>query len=185
MLSGLLVCSECGYPFLGFSTRRKNPRYFRYDDGGYRNKGIRSRLTFDKDKLERYAVERVKDVVLDPEIFRRTKFYLDRLRSQRSTLEISERSTLEARRKEIGTKAYNLIEAIESKSNGLSPEKLLRPLEEFEQDEAGVDARLQSLVVRPSEGLDIGSATKMITNFAEDFEDCFEIGSVFERKMLL
>ena len=185
LLSGLLVCSECGYPFQGFSTRKKNHKYFRYDDGGYRNKGICSRLTFDKEKLEQYALERVKEVVLDPEILRRIKFYLDRLQSQRSLLEISERSTLETRLEEIRTKASNLVEAIESKSNGLKPEKLLRRLEELDVEEAAVDTLLQSLDKGSSQVVDIESATKMITDFAEGFEDYFENGSVFERKMLL
>ncbi len=66
LLSGLIICSRCGFAFQGWSCQSKGIPYLKYIDGGWKDKRICSFIGIPKEKLEQFAIKSVKETLADP-----------------------------------------------------------------------------------------------------------------------
>jgi site-specific DNA recombinase len=185
LLSGLLICSECGYPFQGWSARKKEHRYFKYMDSGFKNKGICSKLVFNRDKLETFAIEKVKEVMLNPNILQRVEIYLNLLLKNQPHLEGSERRYRKKQLDELKVKIQNIVDAIESRPAGVKPETLLKRLEDLEEKEKVLLEQMNSKQQIANGTEEIQRAKQAIKDFVQHFEKYFDNASIYEKKLLL
>ena len=185
LLSGLLICSECGYPFQGWSATKKKHRYFRYMDGGFKNKGICSKLVFNRDKLEKFAIERVKEIILSPNHLQRIENYLDLMLKKEPRLERSERRDQKRQIDELKMKIQNIVEAIESRPNGVKLDTLMKRLEDLETKEKELQEQLNTKKQITDSAHEIQLAKESVRSFVQNFEKYFDPASLYEKKLIL
>ena len=185
LLSGMLICSECGYPFQGWSAAKKNHRYFRYMDGGFKNKGICSKLVFNRDKLERFAVERVKEVMASPNHLERVEKYLELMFKKEPQIERSERRDQKRQLDELKMKIQNIVEAIESRSNGIKLDTLMKRLEILESQEKELIEQINAKKQNVVNAHEIQMIKESVRSFVQDFDKYFDPATVFDKKLIL
>ena len=185
LLSGLLFCSKCGYAFQGWSALKKDHRYFRYMDSGYKNKGICSKLVLNRDKLEKYAIIRVKETLLNPNILQRVERYLNLMIKNQPQTERSERLEQKRQLDAIKGKIQNIVEAIESRPSGVKLEPLLKRLESLESEEKELQGQMNLQKQSAEEILNVRQIQKAIQDFVQNFEKYFDQALLYEKKLML
>ena len=185
LLSGQLICSECGYPFQGWSAAKKKHRYYRYMDGGFKNKGICSKLVFNRDKLERFAIERVKEIMLSPNHLQRIENYLDIMFKKEPQVERSERRDQKRQLDELKMKIQNIVEAIESRPNGVNLDTLMKRLEDLESKEKELLEHVNQKKQIADNAHEIQLVKESVRSFVHNFERFFDSASLYEKKQFL
>lgn len=184
LLSGMLICSACGYPFQGWSAAKKNHRYFRYMDGGFKNKGICSKLVLNRDKLERFAIEKIKEVMTHPNHLERIEKCLDLMFKKEPQIERSERRDQKRQLDELKMKIQNIIEAIESRSNGVKLDTLMKRLEDLEDKERELTEQLNAKKQNANSAQDVQMVKDAVYSFIQNFEKYFDAASLYDKKIV-
>ena len=180
----MLICSACEYPFQGWSAAKKNHRYFRYMDGGFKNKGICSKLVLNREKLERFAVEKIKEVMTHPNNLERIEKYLDLMFKKEPQVERSERRDQKRLLDELKMKIQNIVEAIESRSNGVKLDTLMKRLEDLEDKERELMEQLNAKKQNANSAQEVQIVKDAVYSFIKNFEMYFNMASLYDKKLV-
>ena len=182
LLTGLIRCSRCGFAFQGWSGKIGGKRYWKYIDGGNKNKGVCSHLSIRKDILEDYAIRAVKETISDPLLIKNIELHLKRLLAPKARDNRSELERLNRLIRENEDKIQKLIGAIEQCGGS---ETLLSRLGELEKDQKDLKTRLGGGQVEPAHSIDIGEVKRLVERFVQNFEKEFPNAPIEERKALI
>ncbi len=182
LLTGMIKCSKCGFPFQGWSGTVRGKEYLRYIDGGWQTKRACEFFSIPKDLLEDFAVQSIKETLMEPELLRQIEAHL------RNMLESGVQGEEEAIRHEkqelsdIEKKLANLIRLAEE--GNLAGDAVRVRVNELEQERSRVLARLSTASV-PKEKPKLAELEQEVARFVLDFERNFAQAPIEERKMLV
>jgi site-specific DNA recombinase len=144
LLSGLIICGECGYAMQG-GTRNsgKNKiKYSTYRCGGKEHKHSCDNKEINKLYIEEYVLRQLKLLVFNekkiPSLIKR----LDKKLIEKSKVQTEEISVLQKNLRKINLKIENIIKAIE---DGVSQSTFVERLNQLEEDKSQVNARIETL----------------------------------------
>ena len=182
LLTGLIKCSKCGFPFQGWSGTVRGKEYLRYIDGGWQTKRACEFFSIPKDLLEDFAVQSIKETLMEPELLRQIEAHV------RNMLESGAHGEEEAIRhakqelSDIEKKLANLIRLAEE--GNLAGDAVRVRVNELEQERNRVLARLSTASV-PKEKPKLAELEQEVARFVLDFERNFAQAPIEERKMLV
>lgn len=185
LLSGLIICSRCGFAFQGWSCQSKGIPYLKYIDGGWKNKRICSFIGIPKEKLERFAIESVKETLADPITVKKIENNLQLLYSRSSQNQDVTQSSIEKELHENAVKRKNIIDVIEARRNGIQLDSLLERLEKLEREKKDFEERLFNIKANSRQIESYEKTAQKVANFVLNFEEEFERSNPARKKQLL
>jgi len=182
LLTGLVKCSRCGFAFQGCSTRSKGKLYPKYVDGGRHSKGICSHLGIAKEKLEKFAIQAIKDTLAEPSLIEKIEECLGHLLRSNPDNSSKRKAELKSVLNEKRFKIRNLTEEL---AIGNRSEAIREKLAELAKEEAAVQAEIASLKGDLSRPAEIAGISKAVSEFILNFDQEFEDAPIEEKKLLL
>ncbi|MBI1804044.1 MAG: recombinase family protein [Ignavibacteria bacterium] len=187
LLTGLIKCSRCGFPFQGCSSGVDGKKYEKYIDGGWKNKGVCSHLGIRKSELEDFALQAIKETLSHPLLIREIEDELELLLTASPSENNSEIERLEKLLVEAAQKAKNITDAIEQ-SGGI--QSLFVRLKEIEAEAEALKTKLSSLkrmMDRDDESQKPNplSISQRVAEFVLDFESRIHTAPIEDQKDLI
>jgi DNA invertase Pin-like site-specific DNA recombinase len=182
LLRGLVRCSRCGFHYQGQSTRAKKKNYYRYVCGGHNNKGICGYFAVNKDALEQFAINSVKETLSDPSLLAMIDENLRMLIRVQPQYDENELKRLDVAISESEKRTKNLTLALEQ---GAEIAALVARLRELEVEESKLKAMREELLGRITKGHFLANAMIQVQDFIQNFESRFEAAGVVEKRELL
>jgi site-specific DNA recombinase len=182
LLTGILRCSRCGFPFQGCSSSVKNKKYEKYIDGGWKNKGICSHLGISKSMLEEFAIKAIKDVLIQPNLVAEIEAQLTKLLEAAPTSTRDEIERIKSLIAECEQKTKHITNAIE---NGGAIQSLFERLKALEEEKGLLNVRLQSLSLVNERQIEPAKISEIVAKFILNFEEKFENAPIEEKKLLI
>jgi hypothetical protein len=181
LLTGLIKCSKCGFAFQGWSGSADGKKYRRYADGGWNNKGVCDRLTLDKDVMEVFAINAIKETLTDARLLRKVEEQLELL-VQCPREEMKQKSEwLRMRLSGNEDKIRHLMQALEC---GRGLESVVDRLKELESEQGSLREQLHA--TSATERLyDIKWIASEVKRFVDHFEVNFQKAPMEEKKLLV
>ena len=182
LLTGLIRCSRCGHPFQGWTNRAKGHVYRKYVDGGWNNKRVCEFFGIPKEKIEKFALDSIREVLSELSTISRIEERLESLLNSRPDAVAAEGQTL-AKALEKNAKAIrNMTQAIE---RGAGLESLLERLEELEKERKALVTKQQTLQAESSTQISAAEVSSQVAAFVLNFDREFERAPIQERKLLI
>ncbi len=182
LLTGLIKCSRCGFAFQGWSGRADGREYLRYIDGGWQSKRVCSHLGIDKDLLESFAIQSVKETLSEPTFIKCVEQELKALQENGPSNRLRERQRLLRQIAEVDGRIGYLTAAIE---RGKAVDTLLDCLERVEAEKRDLRRSLTQVDSTAEQQAEIMNYGKQVADFILNFEANFERAPIEERKLLM
>ena len=182
LLTGIVRCSRCGFPFQGCSSSVNGRKYWKYVDGGWKNKGVCSHLGISKALLEDFAIKVIKETLTEPNLVERIEAQLKSLIESNQTDNSDEIKDFKGRLAENDKKIRNLIEAIE-KTGG--SQTLYDRLKTLEDEKELLQERLKSKERAGTKRINSAKISEDVRRFILEFEKRFEAAPIVEQKFLI
>jgi hypothetical protein len=182
LLTGLVFCSRCGFPFQGQSSGAKGRRYPRYTCGGYNSKRVCEYCAIDKEDLERFVLDSIHKTLGDP-VVRRT---IDK--KLRTMLDFDPRrmkgevSHIQAQLENVTSKIQRYSLAIEK---GVDIEFVKDRLAELSGEKKDFLRRKAELEVSGSQKALIVDIAESVSEFLDGFEANLATLPMHEKKELI
>ncbi|MGB2867267.1 MAG: recombinase family protein [Bacteroidota bacterium] len=185
LLTGLIKCSSCGFAFQGWSGSAKGISYSKYIDGGWKNKRVCTFLAIPKEKLERFAIQAVKDTLADPLTLDNIEHHLQLMFHAEPKQKELEIESIERAIEENQLRRRNLMEIMELRKDGASLSTLIDRLEQLEGEKKYLEGRLyEATKITENEDLSADTA-QAVASYLLNFEEVFENADPFKKKLLL
>lgn len=186
LLTGLVICSSCGFAFQGWSTQIRGKKYYKYIDGGWHNKRVCSHFGIPRDKLEDFAVKAVKETIADPALVNKIEENLLNLTKSEPNEGKDELRTIESKLTDIALKKHNLIQAIELGKNGNALQALINRLGELQENELRLQKKLTEIRSELADAqTHLADWSEAVARFVLNFEKEFEKAPIEDRKSLI
>lgn len=182
LLTGLMRCSRCGFPFQGWTGRAKGNVYRKYIDSGWNNKRVCEFLGIPKEKIERFALDSIREVLSEISTVSRIEERLESLLKSRPDAAATEQAAIVRAVEKNAVAIRNLMLAIE---RGAGLESLLERLEELEREGKMLAARQQALQAESRTQISMAEASSQVAEFVLNFDREFEKAPIQERKLLI
>jgi len=182
LLSGLIICSHCGFRFQGQNYQKKNIRY--YEDGGYMNKGhsVCSSFKINKEKLEDFVIKAIRSKILNSDLPKRLEELLQEKVKQASLQKLSSVEYCEKELTEVKLKIERLLTLAE---NGVNLPEQVDKLKNAEREKKQIERKLEELKVSQLSRKEIVEAKVQVQNLMVNFEDVLKNSPVHIQKELL
>lgn len=182
LLTGLIRCADCGFPFQGNTTTSKGRAYHRYIDGGWQNKRVCTHYSVRREVLEDFAINSIKDMVCDPDTALKVERCLRHLIEQKPKRRMTDLRELQLEIADCENKLGALTTAVEA---GGSISVLVDRIKQVESRKAELEARLQRHEENALPSSSIIDIQKQVADFLLNFEGKFEKAPMFEKKLLV
>lgn len=185
LLSGLIVCSRCGFAFQGWSCQSKGIPYLKYIDGGWKNKRICSFIGIPKERLEQFAIKSVKETLADPMTVKKIEHNLQMLYTRGSQNKDTTQASIDKALHENEVRRKNILDVIEARRNGIQLESLLERLENLEREKKDIEEQLFNLKTASIQIESYDRTAQAVARYVLNFEEDFEKGNPARKKYLL
>jgi site-specific DNA recombinase len=188
LLSGLIVCSHCGFSFngraqqLGVRGNRKTRRT--YADSGNLSKGstVCTFMSFDADKFEQDVLSEIKKVVLSSSTEEKVRSMVEDYYHDRSKNKGRDSKVIEEKQRELDQKIKSLLSLAEL---GVNMEEVATRLKELDRQKVELEYAHKSCdAIKEREAYD-DTIAKKVAEFFSNFESHFEKAPISERKALV
>ena len=182
LLTGLVVCSKCGFAFQGWSGRSKGRSYNKYVDSGWVNKRVCDWFAIDQVHLESAVVEAIKNTLSEPTTTSHIETSLRKLMATGAREPDPEVKTYREKMLDLVKRKANLIRAIESGAAGESLYSLVDRLRNLDEEEGKIRKRIHESGVTDTLEIDYRDAGVAVADFILNFRERFEEMSPEDRK---
>ena len=180
LLTGLIVCSRCGSPFQGQSTKSKNKRYYKYVCGGYNKKRICEYCAIKRDEIEPFVLNAIKETLSSPVLLKLIEHKLRALLS--SSGESADEKSIDRSILILEGSARNLADAIGE--HGASP-TLMSQLQKVELEVEDLRRQKERIEkMKQDKGL-IDEVGSRVADFILNFEQRIARVPIHEKKELI
>lgn len=182
LLTGLMKCSRCGFPFQGQSTRADGKDYSKYVDGGWTNKRVCSHLGIRKDYIEPFAIQCVKDTLSDPTLMRSIERELKALIDEGPNVLNNEKARLAKALEENRQKLKRYTDLVE---RGVGIDTIIERFRELEEEKEQLKKLHNEAVSKSFDSMNSQDLAGMVAGFIQNFAENFEKAPIEERKLLM
>ena len=188
LLSGLIICSHCGFSFngraqqLGVLGNRRTRRT--YADSGNLSKGstVCTFMSFDADKFEQDVLAEIIKVVLSSSTEEKVRSMVEDYYHDRSKNKGRDSKAIEEKQRELAQKIKSLLSLAEL---GVNMEEVATRLKELERQKVELEYAQKSCeAIEEQEAYD-DTIAKKVAGFFSNFESHFEKAPISERKALV
>ncbi len=185
LLTGLILCSHCGYPLTGAKWKSGDKKVPHYIDYGYLTKGnsVCRYYGIKKDEIERGVIKGIKDVLIEGNVASLLQSRVSEKAKGDGTKSVTDEASLSATLKEIDVKIANLLQAVEA---GIQLETVTPRLRELEKEKKRAIDELDRL--RNPKRLDatsIQDISSQVSRLLLEFESSFDTLPVLEKKHVI
>jgi DNA invertase Pin-like site-specific DNA recombinase len=185
LLTGLIVCSHCRYPFTGAKWKSGAVKVPHYVDYGYITKG-RKVCTFygiKKEHIEQSVLKAIKNAFIEGNVASLLQSLLLKKIQGHSSKSISSEETLAQTLQECQTKIDNLLKAIEA---GVQMETIVPRLRELEREKARLTHELERLrTLKVTQNTDVEEVSSQVSKTILEFETSFDSLPTLQKKHII
>ena len=185
LLTGLIRCSVCGFPFQGHTQKVKGHIYPTYIDGGWQAKRVCSYTAIPKAQIEAFAFAVVRDTLTNPNIIRRVETLLFKISERGKASGETSMSSFSRELKTIEKKKENLLETLSLADNERMRKTLLEKLSSVDSDHEKVKLKMSAIKTQNRSEQNFAAIAKVVSEFMSNFESIFEKAPIYERKEIL
>ncbi len=185
LLTGLIICSHCGYPLTGAKWKSGDKKIPHYIDYSYITKGnsICRYYGIKKNDIEPAVLKAIRDVLIEGNVVSLLQsIVIERAKKLSNGLENDE-PTLAKSQKEVQQKIDNLLQAVES---GIQMETIVPRLRELEKEKQRTVDELER--IRNPKLLDesgIREISSQVSKTLLEFENSFDTLPILQKKHLI
>ncbi|MBI3786918.1 MAG: recombinase family protein [Ignavibacteriales bacterium] len=188
LLSGLLVCSHCGFKFHGKTQRTGRPgnrkRRRTYTDSGYSQKGgsVCTFMNIGAEAIERKLIEEVKRRLLGSDIPSKLESLIKAHLAKTTITPHQDATIIDQSIRALDTRINNLLDIAE---RGQGMEEAVTRINLLKSEKAALE--LKKLILPNVAPVQIGykQSTTKIAEFFKEFERVFDNAPLSERKALI
>jgi hypothetical protein len=171
ILTGVMRCIKCGYPFQGLSSSVRGKPYLRYIDGGWKANKICDWTNIRKDKIEPFVVEAIAQTLEETALRGGIEQHVARLLMVESGASDEDLENAKRQHDRLGNKIQNLLSLAE---DGVADSVVLRDrLRELERERATLTSQIQR-AERVKAPKRVEDAAQLVRLFIQDFRTKFE-----------
>jgi hypothetical protein len=182
LLTGLIRCSACGFPFQGQTQKVKGHIYPKYIDGGWQSKRVCSYVAIPKEEIEAFAFSAIRDTLTNPKTIQRVEFLIAQMSEKKRIVGGTNLSSLSKELKTVEKKKDNILETLSLANNEQMRKALLEKLSSLETEQGKISIKISSAKSQNRSEQDFVSVAQSVRDFMLNFESIFENAPIFERK---
>ncbi len=185
LLSGLMKCSVCGYPFQGWSITKNMHKYTRYLCSGHEKKRVCEACSFKAQPLEEFAIRAVRETLNETLLSGKIAEYLEKLMDVDPRQQEVIKSRVKQALEENDRKKKNLADAISLSANAKAIATLVEKLEQLEAEAESL--KKQSLLEQKVEAIELEMEfqASAVKQFIEQFEHAIRNSTEDVKKTIL
>ncbi|MBM4167152.1 MAG: hypothetical protein FJ218_09590 [Ignavibacteria bacterium] len=181
LLSSLIFCSHCGFPFQGQSNKAKNKNYFKYIDSGYHNKRVCAYLGLPKEQMENFAINSIKEMLAENNFISKIESSLQNLLDEKPRDAEKEKEYLQNQLHDVNQKIAKWVVAFEELEQ---LESAASRIKELETEKKNIQEKIESLQQSETEQ-NYKNIREVVIKWFESFEANFERATIIEKKDLI
>ncbi len=182
LLTGLIRCSICGFPFQGQTQKAKGHVYPKYIDGGYQAKRVCSYVAISKEEVESFAFSAVRDTIANPELIRRVESHITQLTNSKNAVNSATIASLSKELKSVEKKKGNILDTLSLADNEHMRRTLMDKLASLDNEQGNIEIKISSAKSQNRAEKDFIELARSVKDFMENFESIFEGAPLYERK---
>lgn len=185
LLTGLIVCSHCQYPFTGARWKSGTTKIPHYVDYGYQTKGkkVCSFYGIKRDEIEQSVLKAIKNTMIEGNVVSALQsLLLTKLQSHSDTSINSEESLTRALQ-ECQAKIDNLLKAVEA---GIQMDTVIPRLRDLEREKGQLMKELErSRTLKVTQSTDVDDISSQVSKTLLEFESSFETLPMLQKKHII
>jgi DNA invertase Pin-like site-specific DNA recombinase len=182
LLSGLIVCSHCGFNFQGQNYAAKRLRY--YEDSGYVSKGksVCTSYKINGVKLESFVVRAIRARILNSDLPKQLEHLLNEKVKRASADKLQTLDHISSQLREASMRVTRLLELAE---NGVSFAELVDRLKNAEKEKTALEKKMEEMKLANFSRKEIVRAKSEVQYLMDNFEEVLKNSPVHAQKELL
>jgi site-specific DNA recombinase len=182
LLTGLIRCSRCGFPFQGQTQKTKGHVYPKYIDGGWQAKRVCSYIAIPKGEIETFAFSAIRETLTNPDVVRRVELLIDQMSQSKKVVSGAALSSLSKELKTVEKKKENILETLSLADNEQMRKALLEKLSSLDSEQGKINIKISSAKSQIRDERDYLSVAQSVREFMLNIETVFNNAPIYERK---